>query len=120
MKNLILTSVAFLFSITSSFAQVKNSGNTFVGHWVSDQTDVETIFFRDNNGKLQISEFNTNGGERLENLCFKEEPNVVTVKIIARDHNWVTVCKYMVDKNGSLICEVTGPIKETINYTRIK
>jgi hypothetical protein len=119
MKNLFLTSVVFLFSVVSSFSQT-DSGNKFIGHWVSEQTDVETVFFRDSNGKLQISEFNTNGGERLETLNFKEEKNEVTVKTVARDHNWVAVCKYTIDDTGSMVCKITGTINTTINYTKIK
>ena len=119
MKKVFLIIVFALLSF-NIFAQSKVNINNLIGYWEPNRHATRMVFWKDIKNHLQVIEFSTVDGGPLRLLSMKIANNILVIKSICDEKNWITECDYTFIDNNTLECNVKGPINGTIIYTRVK
>jgi hypothetical protein len=119
MKKVFFIIVVALLSLNIN-AQVKFTTEDLIGYWEPNESSAQLVIWNDVKGNLQLVQFSTTSGTPLRLLSMKLKNDILVVKSIFDEKNWVTECSYAFIDNNTLECSVKGPINTTIIYKKIK
>lgn len=119
MKKVFFVIMVALFSLNIN-AQEKFTTEDLIGYWEPNESSAQLVIWNDVKGDLQMVEFSTTSGTPLRLLSMQLKNEVLVVKSIFDEKNWVTECSYTFIDKKTLQCSIKGPINTTIIYTKIK
>jgi hypothetical protein len=116
--TIVLVSAFVIFNLTST---KKIDTNNLIGHWNSDKESSNLIFWKNEEGKIQMKEISFSTEEPIDVLDFKIYDNYFLVKTIFKPNNWVANSKYTFVNDTVLNCVVNHSKGTTrLIYTKTK
>jgi hypothetical protein len=113
----LLLSMAMVACVNKAAKQDTTAG--FVGQWTSDSTNVQLVFFKDVNNKMQMVQWD-NEGEEIEIVSMEVSDSTIKTTERTRSTNHVIYNTYKLQNPTRLEDIIRGDANDTIYYKRVK